>query len=94
MREATIDEVMTWKEKTGWMGRQVFGRHGAVVSSETYAELKRRCDEVRVINSYSIFSPVRLNSFDVIVQDDVPFGILRPRVLSGTRLPAPASRPK
>lgn len=79
LMDVTVDEVFSWRERTGFMGREHFGRRGAHANSKTYEELKRRCDAVEKPSwpGYSSLG-VYLNSFNVHIDEEVPDGILKP----------------
>lgn len=74
--DVTVDEVFKWRDLTGFMGREVFGRRGAHANAKTYEELKRRCD--MVVPATDMLLPAGINSFSVHVAEDVPDGFLRP----------------
>lgn len=78
MRSVTVDEVFTWKERTGFLAFEAFGRRGAaLVNAKTWEEMKSRCDEVYVNTDLLGFG--YLNSFDISISEDIPDGILQPR---------------
>ena len=60
MRQVTIDELFTWGEDFGLKARSAFGGHHCDCSSQTYADLKLKCDAVERKEDL-LFDRVRLS---------------------------------
>jgi hypothetical protein len=81
-RGVTVQEMLAWKDYTGWMAAIAFGKHGhACCSLETYEELRSSYATRTVHQAYiSIYyDPLLgrgLNSFSVHVAEGVTDGFL------------------
>ena len=79
-RDATIDEVFTWREDFGRKAKEVFGGHRVDVSPLTLFSLRLRCDKIERESDpfFAYISGPPFNGIHVHVVSYVPDGIIRP----------------
>jgi hypothetical protein len=76
-RGVLLEEVLMWRELTGWMAGLAFGRHGSAhCSAATYEELKAGCVASAAHRFDQAFLAHPLNGFSVHAAEGAPDGVL------------------
>ena len=88
MTDVTVDELFTWRDGPdgtfALKAAKAFGGHHCFCSMKTFSEIKERCDVIeRQTQAWMnpvVMAPL-LNSVNIHVDDTVPNGIIRGRIV-------------